>query len=451
MNIYRALTIAGSDSGGGAGIQADLKTFAAFGVHGMTAITAITAQNTVDVLDIFVLPPKIVELQIDAVASDIGVDAAKTGMLYNKEIIETVSRKIDEYNLKIIVDPVMIAKSGVKLLLDEAIRALKYSLIPKALIVTPNISEAEVLTGLKIRNIDDMKKAAEEICDLGVEAVVIKGGHLEGKYEVIDILYYKRKFYEIRKERVESRCTHGTGCTFSAAITALIARGKSIPEAVEMASKFMNRAIKFGIRVGEGHGPVNPMIELYRKSSKYECWNRVHEALKIIENTHEISKLIPEVRMNIGEAIENAENENDVCAIDGRISIVNGRPRAVGCPVFGASSHVARIILTVMKFNSKFRAAANMRYSRKIIEICKELGYRVAFFDRGKEPEHVKKIEGASLPWGISKAINDYGDIPDIIYDLGDVGKEPMIRVLGKNSVEVANKIRRIAKKLVKI
>ncbi|MCS7385559.1 MAG: bifunctional hydroxymethylpyrimidine kinase/phosphomethylpyrimidine kinase [archaeon GB-1867-005] len=445
MKICKALSIAGSDSGGGAGIQADLKTFAAFAVHGMTAITAITAQNTKEVKGIHVLPPRMVELQIEAIVEDIGVDAAKTGMLYSREIVEVVAKKIDEYKIKTVVDPVMIAKSGAKLLLEDAMEALKSKLIPKAMVVTPNIPEAEVLVGYEIRSITEMKKAAEDIHNLGAEAVIIKGGHLTGK-KMVDILYYKGKTYEISKTKIETKNTHGTGCSFSAAIAALIAKGAEIPTAFRVASEFMSKAIKYGYTVGRGHGPVNPLAELYDKSSKYEAWKNVAEAIKIIEESPELVKLIPEVRMNIGEASIYAEKIDDVCAVSGRITEVNGKLRAAGCPKFGSSKHVARTILTIMKYDPKIRAAMNIKYSKEAIEACKKLGLSIASFSRQMEPPNIKAIEGASLPWGIKEAIKNLGRVPDIIYDEGDLGKEPMIRILGKNAVEVALKAKKIGK-----
>lgn len=447
MKTCRALTIAGSDSGGGAGIQADLKTFAAFKVYGMTAITAITAQNTTEVRGIHVLPSEIVAMQIDCVVEDIGVDSAKTGMLYNREIIEVVANKIIEYNIPVVIDPVMIAKSGAKLLLDEAIEAVKRKLIPIATVITPNIPEAEEIVGYKIKNVEDMEKAAEDIFKKGAEAVVVKGGHLKGN-EVIDILYYKDKIFKYKKKKILRKTTHGTGCSFSAAIAALIAKGHTIPEAVEKASKFMEKTVKFGLEIGKGHGPVNPMAILYENAEKYHVWKNVSKALKIIENSPELIPLIPEVRMNIGEASPYAETIQDVCAIDGRITLINGRLKGAGCPKFGASKHVARIILAAMEIDQETRAAMNIKYNKEILAICRKIGMKIAKFSRDEEPIEIKKIEGSTLQWGIRRAIRDLGEIPDIIYDEGERGKEPMIRILGKNAIEVVLKAKKIGKLL---
>ena len=443
MKIHVALTIAGSDSGGGAGIQADLKTFAAFGVHGTTAITTLTAQNTQEVRGIYPVTPEFVRLQIKTIIKDMGIDAAKTGMLYNAKIINTVSKIIDEEEIPTVVDPVMIAKSSAKLLLDEAINALKKELIPNALIITPNIPEAEVLTGHKISNLKDMEKAAEEISEMGPEGVVIKGGHMEGD-EIIDILYHKNKFYRIRKPRIKTKNTHGTGCTFSAAITALIAKKKEIPEAVEIASKFMNKTIIHSLKLGKGYGPVNPIIKLSEKAAKYETWQDILDAMEIIEGSKRLVKLIPEVRMNIGEAIPDARTPQDICAIEGRITVVNGRLKAAGYPKFGASRHVANIILAAMEVNEEIRAAMNIRYSKEILDRCRESGMKIVEFNREKEPREIKMKEGSTLRWGIKKAMSKSAKPPDIIYDTGEKGKEPMIRVLGKNAKEVLKKTMRI-------
>jgi hydroxymethylpyrimidine/phosphomethylpyrimidine kinase len=253
----RALTIAGSDSGGGAGIQADLKTFMSLDVFGMTAVTAVTAQNTLGVHGIYDLPLDCIASQIDAVVSDIGVDALKTGMLSQVPIIELVVSKIKQYQLRnLVVDPVMVAKGGATLLQQEAQHALRAQLLPLATVVTPNIPEAEVLTGLSISNRSDMEKAARFIVDqFGAQSVVIKGGHLAG--EPLDLFYDGSQFLEYKGIRYSTRHTHGTGCTFSAAITSLLARGHVLEEAVRSAKDYISHAIREELGLGAGHGPTN--------------------------------------------------------------------------------------------------------------------------------------------------------------------------------------------------
>jgi hydroxymethylpyrimidine/phosphomethylpyrimidine kinase len=252
-----ALTIAGSDSGAGAGIQADLKTFAAHGVYGTSAITALTAQNTVGVDGVHVVPDDFVTAQIEAVVSDLGCHAVKTGMLANSTIVEAVAAAVESLELpNLVVDPVMIAKSGDHLLDDEAVHALRWTLLRLARVVTPNIPEAEMLAKMTIASLADMKEAARRIAMLKPAAVVIKGGHLAGP-EVIDVLFEKGEFHEWVGPRIEGPNTHGTGCTFAAAIAAHLARGARLQDAVPAAKAYVEGAMRHGIELGKGHRPLN--------------------------------------------------------------------------------------------------------------------------------------------------------------------------------------------------
>ncbi len=254
--ISKALTIAGSDSGAGAGIQADLKTFAALGVYGTSAITAITAQNTVAVTQVLALNPKLVGAQIDAVIGDIGAHALKTGMLANRAIIDMVARKIREHRLKnVVVDPVMVATSGDLLIQKDAVATLRSELIPLATVVTPNIPEAEELTGMKLHGTEEIREAARLISKMGAKTVVIKGGHLKGP--AMDLFYDGKKFTALNAPRIRTKNTHGTGCTFSAAIAAYLAKGETIDSAVALAKKFITRAIQSSFSIGAGHSPVH--------------------------------------------------------------------------------------------------------------------------------------------------------------------------------------------------
>ena len=261
MKLPVALTIAGSDSGGGAGIQADLKTFAALGVHGTSAITAITAQNTVDVTDVLELPTSLVRAQIDAVVGDIGVDAAKTGMLSSTAIIEAVATAIQVHAItRLVVDPVMVAKGGSRLLRDDAIVALRSRLLPLAAVLTPNLPEAEALLGRRIATLADRRAAARDLLALGPRAVVVKGGHAEGG-DVVDVYWDGSDLVELQARRIPTANTHGSGCAFSAAIVAGLARGREPLEAVRDAKAFITAAIEYSLELGHGHGPVNPMFE----------------------------------------------------------------------------------------------------------------------------------------------------------------------------------------------
>ena len=252
-----ALTIAGSDSGGGAGIQADLKTFAALGVYGTTAITAITAQNTERVTDVLPLPPRIVTAQIDAVASDIHIDAVKIGMLATADIIEAVADALGRWRLPhVVLDPVMVAKSGDRLLAENAITSLRERLLPLAEVVTPNRLEAEVLAGRPVETLEHAREAARVIAGATSAAVIVKGGHFRGP-ELVNVVFDGTDFVEFVTPRVDARHTHGTGCTFASAVAAHLAHGRTLLDAVDRATQYVAGAVTHGLAVGRGCGPVD--------------------------------------------------------------------------------------------------------------------------------------------------------------------------------------------------
>ncbi|MBX6377238.1 MAG: bifunctional hydroxymethylpyrimidine kinase/phosphomethylpyrimidine kinase [Clostridia bacterium] len=255
-SIPRALTVAGSDSGGGAGIQADLKTFLVCGVYGLSALTAVTAQNTREVRGVVTLPPDFVAAQIDAVLEDIGADAVKTGMLAEASVIAAVAAALRRHGMKaVVVDPVMVAKAGARLLATDAVATLVSELLPLAEVVTPNWPEAEALTGVEVRDGGGARAAAERLLRLGPRWVCVTGGH-DGAAEAVDVLTDGRSWYEFRAPRIETRHTHGTGCTFSAAVAAFRARGFDVPESVRRAKAFVTEAIRQGVPVGGGYGPT---------------------------------------------------------------------------------------------------------------------------------------------------------------------------------------------------
>jgi len=446
MSLKRILTIAGSDSGGGAGIQADLKTIIVLGGFGMSVITALTAQNTLGVQGIYEVPENFVEKQFDSVATDIGIDAAKTGMLANSRIIKAIAEKIKEYKIDIlVVDPVMVAKGGAPLIEDEAKQSLIEELLPLAFVITPNIPEAEVLSKIKISSVDDMKKSAKIIHGLGAKNVVVKGGHLSG--DAVDILYDGKKFHEFVSERIDTKNTHGTGCTYSAAIATFLAKGKSVFESVKMAKEYITDALRFSLCLGKGHGPTNHFAPILRDSQRYACITDLKKAVGKIK-AEKCGNIIPEVQSNFGYALPYALTEDDVAAIPGRIIKVGVDVCTFKDPAFGASRHIAGMILTAMKYNSEFRCAMNIRFSKDILSICRKLSYSIDHFNRADEPEDIKAKEGSSLKWGTDSVFSRLDTIPDIIFDFGDVGKEPMIRVFGKHPDEVAEKVLTISKNM---
>ncbi|PTL78142.1 bifunctional hydroxymethylpyrimidine kinase/phosphomethylpyrimidine kinase [Vitiosangium sp. GDMCC 1.1324] len=261
--VATALTIAGSDSGGGAGIQADLRTFAFHRVHGTSALTAITAQNTLGVTRVDVLPPESVAAQIDAVATDIGIGAAKTGMLVNREIISAVAERVKALGITpLVVDPVMVSRAGARLIDDEAVAALREHLLPLATIVTPNRHEAQLLAGLELRTLEDMQEAARRIHQQGPKVVLVKGGAMPGGLRGTDVWFDGERLETLHLASVETRNTHGTGCTLSAAIAANLALGHSLLEATRMGKEYVTRALEHPLAVGRGNGPIGHFFPL---------------------------------------------------------------------------------------------------------------------------------------------------------------------------------------------
>ncbi|MEM2006663.1 MAG: bifunctional hydroxymethylpyrimidine kinase/phosphomethylpyrimidine kinase [Sulfolobales archaeon] len=441
-----AMTIAGVDSGGGAGVAADLKTFAALGVHGTLAVTALTAQNTCSVIGIYEVPAEFVELQVKAVWEDMGIDAAKTGMLSSSSIVRAVAKSVKSYGFPLVVDPVMVAKSGAKLLADEAIETLKRELLPLAKVVTPNRFEAEILSGAKIEKLDDAEEAARIIArELGIEAVVVKGGHLQQESNAVDVVYIGGVLKRIESARVDG-CTHGTGCSFSAAIAANLAKGLPVLDSIVEAKNFILTAISRSYRVGKGSCPVNPTAFIELDAELFRAERVLMEVLDRISSeplNRELARVIPEVQSNLVYSVPRhlALSTADVVGVPGRIVKYAGRVRVYAYPQPGASSHVARLVLEAMKYDSSIRSAMNIMYSSELVEAARKLGMSVATVDRREEPEEIRRVEGASLPWMLRKAIEQVGRVPDILADMGDIGKEPMIRVLGKTPSDVLDKV----------
>lgn len=428
-----ALTIAGSDSGGGAGIQADLKTFAMQGVHGLSIILALTAQNTREVKSIYELPERFIEEQFRALHDDFEIKAAKTGMLYSEKIIKAVVKNISDYPL--VVDPVIIAESGAPLLKENAINVLKKKLLPKALITTPNIFEAEKLSGIKIESEENMKAACKKIAEFDC-SVVVKGGHLNAR----DILYHNGRFYEFEGRKIEARF-HGAGCSFSASIAANLAKGYELVKAVKNAKEFITKALENAENLGKSDvRVVNQSRHFIELAEKYCIIEELKKAVNHIESNEKFAELIPEVGSNICYASENAKKLSDVAGVSGRIIRIKNKAKAAGSIEFGASKHVARIVLTAMKYDRSIRAAMNIKYKEKLIEeIKRKKMFKISKFEREEEPENVKTME-----WGTEQAIKKLGYVPDFIYDKGAKGKEAMIRILGENPSDVLRKAEKI-------
>lgn len=434
-----ALTIAGSDSVGGAGLQADLKSFEAVGVHGCSVITCITSQNTKRVSAIFPLPTSVVASQLESVLEDVQLDAIKTGMLYSSEIVLTIAGMIKGVRTPIVVDPVMAATTGRSLHREGFVDALITKLIPVATLVTPNIREASSLSGIDVKNQKSAISAAYEILELGPKAVLLKGGHLR-ESEAADFLVTKEGVERIVSPRAKAE-VHGTGCALASLIAANLATGLELEQAVRRSKGMIYKAILAREIVGAGVPCANPLAVLRIEAEKPAMLEALELAGKELESLMN-ADLVPEVGSNMGYAVLGALDLDEVAAFNGRIVRMGTEARKVGCARFGASKHVARIVIAASSHDPEKRCALNIKYSEDNISACRKARLAVASFDRESEPKGV-----SSMTWGVHEAIEDFGSVPDIIFDKGGVGKEPMIRVLGTSPEDVLAKLKRMKQK----
>jgi hydroxymethylpyrimidine/phosphomethylpyrimidine kinase len=444
--LPRVLTIAGVDPGGGAGIAADLKTAALLGAHGLCCVCALTAQNSLGVKNVLAVPPAFVHEQLEAVLADIGCDACKTGMLYSAEIIRAVAGMLAKYRVpNVVVDTVLAAGSGDPLAQEEAVAAY-LALFPLARLVTGNLAEAAALTGLAVDDEDGMRQAARSLVEQGAQAALVRGGHLSG--DAVDILYDGGRFQRLSLPRVDTPHDHGTGCTISAAIATFLARGLSLEDAVRQAKELVHQGLRHAGPLGAGKGPVNIYPALAESlGERCRVIEELTAAFERLKNSN-AARLVAEVGMNLAYALPGAEDTASVAAFPGRIGACRGRLAAFGPPEFGASSHVARIVLTAMRRDAGLRCALNIRYGEDVLRACRESGLRLASFDRAQEPAEVAAREGGSLVWGVAQALSIGGPPPEAVFDIGGWGKEPMVRLIGRTPAEVAGRAIDIASRL---
>jgi len=441
-----ALTIAGSDSSSGAGIQADIKTFSSLEVYGCTVITAITAQNTCGISSVEKVSPKMVKDQIQAILNDSKVDAIKIGMVYDKDIIVVVHDELKKCNTPIVLDPVFEAGAGGKLIRNEAFENFERLLIPLSELITPNIKEAVSLCNNKIQNENDMVDALYKIKKMGAKNVIIKGGHFPNsdKKSVTDFLLTDKnnKAIKFSHPRINISEIHGAGCNFSSAVTAYLARGYRIEEACDISNKFIYESIKNTIKIGNGLLVVNPIFQLTKNAKRYNVIEELQFAVNCLEKEPKVFRLIPETQMNFVYAIDNARNLSDVAGVVGRLVRVEDSVRASSSVKCGASKHVGSALLRYLEKNPKYRSAINIKCDKKLIKICKSL-FKVSNYDRKNEPKNIKKQEGMSINWGIDYALKK-NPVSDCIYHDGDIGKEPMIILFGKNPSDILLKLKKI-------
>jgi hydroxymethylpyrimidine kinase / phosphomethylpyrimidine kinase / thiamine-phosphate diphosphorylase len=447
MKINTALSIAGSDPSSGAGIQADIKTFSSLGVYGCSAITAITVQNSKQITDIFPISQEIVIKQIKVILEDLNIQAIKIGMVYDKSIINNLYDILTNVNIPIIIDPIFASTSGHNLILPDAIQPFKQKLLSIATIVTPNIDEARILSGIMIKSKKDIQQSLEGIKELGPKNVIIKGVIPPNSKNSIDTLIdNKQLIHEYSNPLQPIPENHGSGCNFSAALTAFIANGYEILDSCANANEFIHRALKNLFYLGEGNPIVDTIIPTSIFSFKFQVAERLKRVVQELEKMKGMGKLIPETQSNFVYAIPNASDNMEVAGVKGRIvKIDENEIKASSYIEFGASKHIASAVLAYMERDRTVRSAFNLKYNHKIIELFQSF-LQVSEYERNLEPHEYKAKEGHTISWGIKEALRK-GPNSKVIYHKGDFGKEPMIIIFGKDPDEVISYIRRILEK----
>lgn len=436
------LTIAGSDSGGGAGIQADLKTMEAGGAFATSAVTAITAQNTQGVHATHTLPEAAIQAQIDAVITDFDVQAAKTGMLATAPIIDLVVTYANDVQ-PLVVDPVMVAATGDRLLEPEAETAYE-DLIAHATLTTPNADEAAVLTGVDVTDHDTAVAAGNALLDTGVDAALIKGGHVPGD-TVHDVLVTPDIVETFDHPRIDTDATHGSGCTLASAITTNLAHGTPLTEAVATGVRFMERAVRYHIDAGHGPGAVHHLVGVRERAGRSQTQDAVDAILRRFVDAN-IAPLVPEVGMNIVGATPYAETTDEIAAVEGRITrTLHGIHPGRGVR-FGASSHVARFLLSAREFDPNLRFAVNCRFNDEIESALTALDEPVVEIDRREEPDPA--VEDATMGWVARRAFDIANGTPAAIFDRGAVGKEAITRILAPDRATMIDRTLTLAEEL---
>ncbi|VFJ12422.1 bifunctional hydroxymethylpyrimidine kinase/phosphomethylpyrimidine kinase [Candidatus Nitrosocosmicus franklandus] len=450
--MKKALSIAGSDSSAGAGIQADLKTFSALGIYGATVITTLTAQNTKTVSDIFVVPPKFFENQLRTTLTDIKPDVIKIGVLYDRSIIQIVKDELANCEKPIIVDPVLYSGTGIRLLDESSFEAFKQNILPLANVITPNLKEAELLSNTRVKSTNDLSKAARYICDLGAEIVIIKGGHYNRMNNEVSDFYYnfsRADYHKISNPRLPVTETHGTGCNFSSAIASYIAMGCEPKRAFILSNSYVNRALRNALKVGNGLLVANPISQIYNNSEKYETLITLQSSVENLEQLNYFSSLIPETKTNFVYSIPIPRDLFDVAGVVGRITNYQDKIRSPNVVKFGASNHVGRALLVANNFTPSIRSAINIKLTDRLLEICKEL-FKCSFYDRKYEHVDNAMKEGTTIQWGVKEAFKREPNL-EVVFHYGDIGKEPMILIFAETPNGILTKIDEILRIFKKI
>ncbi len=430
MNI---LSIAGSDPSSGAGIQSDIKTFSSLGAYGLTVLTSITSQNTTKFDKAEAVSSKMVKNQIDSIFSDFKISAIKIGMVYNSSIIRVISSRLSGLNIPIVIDPVIKSTTGGILLEKKAFADLKKFLIPLAYVITPNVFEAEKLSGILIKTKKDLNKCATSIQKMGPKNVIITGYQLQ-KNRIADFVLEDSKFYFISGNKL-SPANHGSGCTFSASLAFSIARGKNLKDAVKFAKNYTYKSIKNAKKIGKGI-PITRISEKSDENKKI-----LNNAINDLVNLKNFYSIIPEVQTNFVYSKSHPKSTKDILGVSGRIVKAGKDVIVAGNLEYGGSKHVGNALLEMYKKFPSINSAINVKYDQKLISKFKKKGFIVQIYHRVEEPIKIKNKENASISWGIKNAIKNSKRAPDIVYHTGDLGKEPMILIFGKNPKDVIKKV----------
>lgn len=433
MNI---LSIAGSDPSSGSGIQSDVKTFTSLDAYAFTAITSITSQNTRKFGMVEPVSSRMIKNQINSIFSDFKIDAVKIGMVYNSSTIKAIYSKLSKIKIPIILDPVLKSTTGGILLKKDALGDYKKFLIPIAFVITPNVPEASILSGIKIKNKQDLFKSALKIKKLGVKNVVITGSTFE-KNKISDFVLDGKKNYSISGKKLK-QINHGSGCNFSAALTVAIARENSLHGALKFAKKYTYDSIKYAQKIGKG-------IAITHSLSKFDENKKILEdGINDFKNLKKIYSVIPECQTNFVYSKKKIKSLKDVVGVSGRIVKAGKDVVLAGNLQYGGSKHVGSALLEINRKFPKTRSAVNIKYNSDLVKRCRKKSLVVQNYDRKNEPSKVKRKENSSISWGIKQAIKNSVKAPDIIYHKGDLGKESMIMIFGNNPNEVVEKVAKI-------
>ena len=429
------LSIAGSDPSSGAGIQGDLKTYSALGVYGLTVVTAITSQNTLKFSDVEEISARIIKDQLESVLSDFKIDAIKIGMVYSSSVIQAIYSKLKGKKIPMVLDPVFKSTTGGVLLQTDALPDFKRMLVPLAFVITPNIMEAERLTGMRIRTRNDVRRAVVQIQQMGTKNVVIKGGHLNGK-NVTDFVLEGTRFYSFSGKRT-LRTNHGGGCSFSASLAVSLAKGRTLSDSVKFAKEFTMKSIKNSQKVGKG-------IFIVKVDNVDKIEKDLANAITDFSNIKNVYKLIPECQTNFVFSKPSPRSLGDVLGVSGRIVKTGETVTVAGSLKYGGSKHVASAVLEMNRKFPNIRSALNVKYDARRIRKGIAKRFSVLSYDRIVEPLKTKTKEGYTISWGIRNAIKNAKRPPDLIFHKGDVGKEPMILLFGKEPKDILTKLAKL-------